>query len=285
MVFSLLGEKFNGPLQALSLLDGVVKPLIGAVYIQQVGLPAQLGRGMGVRIGNELQAVQGGQHPIHGRIRGKPRLHRMDVRGQFLKAFLQGIKAGKGSEQGKMRGPDMGRHEHGLRTGLQGQFQQIMAGQAQNGPPVGVDVADGLQPPGQLLRLLQPRQQDQAVDLPGLSVLLVNGADLPGDHKSGLLLSRNLPAGDPVLFFQPVQPLLRRLQLFFQFLPPGGMGKISRSQVTDALPCRLIGQHLRISVFAGGPGETGMYVQIRNFRVFHESRLLSSADVFIIRLL
>ena len=59
MVFPFLGEKFNGPLQALSLLDGVEEPLIGAVYIQQIGLPAQLGRGMSVRIGNELQAVPG----------------------------------------------------------------------------------------------------------------------------------------------------------------------------------------------------------------------------------
>ena len=50
VVFSLLREKFHRSLQALSPLKGPVQPLIGQIPRDQVGLPSQLRRRMGVGV-------------------------------------------------------------------------------------------------------------------------------------------------------------------------------------------------------------------------------------------
>ena len=53
---------------------------IGQARVQQVRLPAQLGGGVGVGVGDQRETVQGGDPPVHGRVGGEARLHRVDVR-------------------------------------------------------------------------------------------------------------------------------------------------------------------------------------------------------------
>ena len=77
----------------------------------------------------------------------------------------------------------MGGDKLGLRAGIQSQLQQVPAVQSQDGPPVGVDVAGGLQPGGQLIGRLQGGQKDEVMDLTGLAVAFIDTADLAGDHK------------------------------------------------------------------------------------------------------
>ena len=97
---------------------------------------------MGVGVGNKVEPVQSRDPPVHGRVGGKAGFQGVNVRGQVLKTFLDGVKAGKGAEQREMRRPDMSGDEHRFGAGVQGDFQQIPAVQTQNGTAVGVDVAD-----------------------------------------------------------------------------------------------------------------------------------------------
>ena len=112
MVFPFLREKLDGTVQSLSCLYRLHKPFVGHRDIQQICLSPQLRRRMSIRIRHELEPVQGGNSPVHRRIRRKPCLHGMDMRGQILKALFRRIKPGKRAEHGKMRRPDMRRHIH-----------------------------------------------------------------------------------------------------------------------------------------------------------------------------
>ena len=58
MVLSLLGEKLDGPLKPFSLLNRVIQSFIAQINIQEIGLPSQFGRRMGVGIGYHLQMIQ-----------------------------------------------------------------------------------------------------------------------------------------------------------------------------------------------------------------------------------
>ena len=215
---------------------------------------------MGVGVGHQRQTVQGGDSPVHGRVRGQARLHRMDVVRQVAEAFLHGVKAGEGAEQGEVGRPDVGGNEFRAGAGLQRQLQQVPAVQSQDGPAVGADVADGLQPGRELVRRLQRGQEDQVVDLSSLAVALVDAADLPGDDEPGR------PSGGTVrqaqVLPQGVEPLSGRHQLLPQLRPPGGVGEVPGAHQTDALPPGPPVQMGQVSVFTGGPGEPGVDVEV-----------------------
>ena len=258
MIFPFLGIKLNGSAQAVSRLDSLLQALPGRLPIKEGGLPSQLRRRVGVGAGYQLKIIQHGQPPVHGRIRGKPRLHRVDIQGQIPKTFFHRIKSGKGSQKGKMRRPDMGGNQHALRTGVQKDFQQIPAVQPQNRPSVRMDIPDGFQPGRQPVRLLKPRQQNHIVNLPHFAVFLVNGTDFSGDNKKGLFAPAGLPVLQPIFLFQPVQTVPGLFQLFLQFPTPVRMGKIPRSHHPDSFSLRPESQMFRVAFLAGGPGKPGM---------------------------
>ena len=260
VVLALLRKELDGPAKALPGPDGPDQLRIGPPGVQQIGLPPQLGGGVGVRVGDQGEAVQGGDPPVHGRVGGEPRLHRVNAGRQVVKAGLHGVEPGKGAEHGEVGRPDVGGDELRVRAGLQRQLQQVPAVQAQDGPPVGVDVADGLQPGGELIGGLQGGEQDQVVDLPGPAVPLVDGADLPGDDEPGRLAAH--AAGQPQLRPQGVHALPGGDQLLLQLRPPGGMGEVPRAQQPDALPAGPPVQMGQVAVPAGGPGEAGVDVEI-----------------------
>ena len=81
-----------------------------------------------------MEGIQGGQSPVHRRIGGKTGFQCMDMTRQILKTFFDGIKPGKGSEQGKMRSPDMGGNKNRPGTGFQCDFQKIPAVQTEDRP-------------------------------------------------------------------------------------------------------------------------------------------------------
>ena len=164
---------------------------------------------------------------------------------------------------------------------LLSRLQQITAVQAENRPPVRVEVADGLQASGELLRLLQSGQKDQAVDLSRPAVLLINGADLPGHHKAGRrpCRSRVLHAAAGA---QGIDTISAPLQRLCQLSPPSGVGKVPRPYEIDALAPGPEIQVGGVTIPAGGPGILGVNMQIRDkhgvppFRRFSPSYLFQS---------
>ena len=252
MIFSFLRKKFQRSGKSLSRVYGLRDSVIGQLRLKQRGLPPQLRRGMGVRIGNQKIGVQRGNPPVHGRIGRKPRFQRMDMGCQIPKAFLDGIKAGKGPEQRKMGRPDMSRNVYGLRTGFQHDFQKISAVQSQDRPAVRMNVSDQLQPSGKGLRLLKSGQQEQTVHLAHPLIFLINGTDLSRHQKARLLL-RHALLMDAVFLLQHIKPVLCGFQLLHQFRPPCGVGEIPGSQNMNSFFSRHELQMLRVAVLASGP--------------------------------
>ena len=125
VVLALLGEEFHGAAEALAGPEGVGQGGVGGADVQEVGLPAQPGRGVGVGVGDQLEAVQGRQPPDHGGVGGKAGLQGGDMGRQVLEALLDGVKAGKGSEQGKVGRPDVGGDENAVGAGIQENLQEV----------------------------------------------------------------------------------------------------------------------------------------------------------------
>ena len=214
MVLALLREKFDRPLKALAGFQRVFQLPIGRAAGKQIGLPPQLLRRVRVGIGHQQIGVQLGHPPVHGRVGRKPRLQRMNAAGHIAVAFLQRGKLGKFPEHGKMRRPDMSWNKDRVRAGVHGHLQKVPAVHAQNGPAVAVQVAYGFQPVGQFLRLVQPGQQDDVMHLPGLPVLLVDGADLPGYHKADGFAAAGYAGRQGELLPQCIYAVSGRLQHF-----------------------------------------------------------------------
>ena len=145
---------------------------------------------------------------------------------------------------------------------VQSKFQQVPAGNPQNGPAVRLEVPHKFQFARQLVRRFQAGEQDHIVDFPGLSILLINGTDLSGNEEPGLHRLTGHLARKAELRTQTVKPLFRRDKLLPKLLPPGGMGKIPSAQQSDAFFPRPKIQMGQVAVTAGGSGISGMNVQI-----------------------
>ena len=150
VVFSFFGKKLHCPDKPFASLDRLGQRGVGKIGIQQIGFPSYFSRRMGVGIGNKSKPVQCGDPPVHGRVGGKAGLHGMDVFGKIAETLFHRVKTGKGAEHRKVGRPDMGGDKNCLGAGLQRNFQKIPAVQPQNGPPIGMDVADAFQPVGTL---------------------------------------------------------------------------------------------------------------------------------------
>ena len=149
-------------------------------------LPPELGRRVGIRIGDHGVAVQCRQPTVHRRIRRQPRFHGKDVGQQILEALFQAVESGAGSEHGEMGGPDMCRNEQHLGTGLEADVEQIPAVESEDGTAVRLQVADGAEAAIELVDGREGRQADHIMHLPGAPVLLVDGADLDAQQETDL---------------------------------------------------------------------------------------------------
>lgn len=221
---------------------------------------------MRIGVGNQGEAVQSRHPPVHRRVGGKAGFHRVDVSGQVAKTFFHRVKAGKSPEHREMRRPDMGGDKYRLRAGIQRNFQQIPAVQPKDGTPIRMDIADGFQPVGEGLGILQRGQQNYIVNLAGPAAFFVDGTDFPGQNKPrcGCCLAERIR--QTCIVPQAIQPVFGRNQLFCQFGSPSGMGKVPSTQKLNAFsPCPKI-QMGGVAISAGGPGVFGMDMQIRNIQ-------------------
>ena len=119
-------------------------------------------------------------------------------------------------------------------------------------------ISDLLQSGRYLLCILKSGQKDQTVDLAYFSVLFIDRTDLAGDDKTRDHLMGDPLLPDPVLIFEYIESILRRLQFLLKFLPPGRVGKIPVP--TMWIPF-LLAQRSRCSGIqspARRPGVTGM---------------------------
>ena len=271
VILALLRKEFDCACNAAvcALLQRAFERRIGNFALNEVHLAAQLGRRMRVRIGNQREPVQLGQPPVHGRVGGQAGFQRVDMLCQVAEAGFDFVEAGHGSEQRKMRRPDMRRNEHCLRAGIQRDFQKIVRAQAQNGPPVRVDIADGLQPFGKGRRPFEGRKQNDRVHLAHPTVLFVDAADLAAEHEFCFLRLRRLKGiGHPVFVPQRIHALARLAQLLRKHLPPRRVREVAGANQRYALAfCPQI-QHGGHAVSAGSSGILGMDVQIRRVHIF-----------------
>ena len=267
MVLALVGIKFHGAQEAAVLAALVLTPgdgpqgrkqaRIGGPPRKEIGLAPQVSPGMGVGIGNERIAVQGADHAVHGRIGRKARFQGEDMFREVAVAVFQTVKAGFGAKQRKPRRPDVCGNHDPVGRAFQQDFQQVAGIQPQNGPTVRGQIADLRQPQGEAFCVLQAGHKDQVVDFAHLAQAFVDGTDfgleqekrpLPRAHILRQALQRLGRAP------QPVQAAFRvRLQLFRQFGPPLGVGKIAGAQQVNALAARPGRQMPGRERLAGGP--------------------------------
>ena len=145
MVLALLGKKLEGAAEPFFGAQGLGQVGVGGRHPKDVGLSAQLLGRMGVGVGDQQEAVQGRDPPVHGGVGGEPGFQGVNVGQACLKALLQGIEAAAAPQYRKPGGPDMGRDHQGLGVGLQHQLQHLPGIQAQDGAAVGGDVAQAAQ--------------------------------------------------------------------------------------------------------------------------------------------
>ena len=259
VILALLGKKLDGAFKALAGFDGAFERWITGRHGKDIGLARQFCRRVRVRIGNERAAVEIGNAPVHRRVGGKAGFQRADVAREVAETLFNGVKAGEGPQQGKVRCPDVRGDEHGFGAGLQCHLQKIPAIQPEDGAAVGMEVADALKARGQTLRRRKGRHENDVVHFARAPVPLVDGTDLGAEHKARL--ERRF-AGQAQLLFQREHALARLFERLGKLLAPRGVGEIARAHEADALAPGPEVEVRRVALAAGGPGETRMDVQI-----------------------
>ena len=151
---------------------------------KEVGLAAELGGRVTVGVGDEGEAVQGRDEPVHLRVRGEAGLQGEDLVAQIAETLLDGVEPGLGAEQGKPRGPDVGRNEEPLRRLVEQNFEQVAGIQPEDGPAVRGDVAERGELGVETAHRIEIRQVEQVVDLAHPAAALVDGADLGREDKT-----------------------------------------------------------------------------------------------------
>ncbi len=239
MVFALGRKKLDRACKTPPRLQGREHRVVGELGVEQRGLAHELGRGMGVRVGDERVAVQRREAPVHERVGGKSRLQGEDLAGHVLIAFLQAVEAGMGAEHGKPGRPDVGGHVLARGRDILDDLHQVFGIEAQDGPAVGGDVADGGQLAADLIGALQIRRENERVHFAGGAVLFIDGADLRRQAETQGYVPGAKPLGYGrqgrfrITQSEKTPPV--RDQLLPEHCPPLGMGKIARAHQVDAL--------------------------------------------------
>ena len=131
-----------------------------------------------------------------------------------------------------------------------------------------MDVADAFQFFGDDFRILQSRQEDQAVYFTNLIHFFINRTDLTCNDKTRLHGCGRCGVLYSVFFLQHIQPILRRFQFFLEFLSPGRMREVACANYLYSFSARPEVKMFRGAVFAGGTGIAGVDVQICDVHYF-----------------
>ena len=201
MILALLRKEFQGPGQSLAGAQGGYNLRVTQPGLEHGRLTGQVGRGVGVGGGDQMEAVQGRDPPVHGRIRAEARLSGVDVAAQILEALNQIVEARLGAQDREPGRPDVGRDQLGQGVGGQNQLQDVLGVQTQNGPAVRGQVAAGRQGRAEPLGRLKRGHQDDDVDFAHPLVLFVNTGDFAAEQEADFgLLPLGLPQGEEAFF-------------------------------------------------------------------------------------
>ena len=237
---------------------------------KEVGLAAELGGRVTVGVGDEGEAVQGRDEPVHLRVRGEAGLQGEDLVAQIAETLLDGVEPGLGAEQGKPRGPDVGRNEEPLRRLVEQNFEQVAGIQPEDGPAVRGDVAErgelGVDP----ARTVEVGQVEQVVDLAHPAAALVDGADLGREDKTDVRGAGRRPDAlghqarpvDGLVRSQAEEAGLGRFEVFVQVGEPARVGAVAGGHHRDPLDRGPGGQTVQVAGLAGGPRVVRMDVQV-----------------------
>ena len=256
MILALLRKEFQGPGQSLAGAQGGYNLRVTQPGLEHGRLTGQVGRGVGVGGGDQMEAVQGRDPPVHGRIRAEARLSGVDVAAQILEALNQIVEARLGAQDREPGRPDVGRDQLGQGVGGQNQLQDVLGVQTQNGPAVRGQVAAGRQGRAEPLGRLKRGHQDDDVDFAHPLVLFVNTGDFSAEQEADLgLLPFGLPQGEEAFFWGGGETLGELLQ-------PAGVGQVAAAHQAKPLAGGPEGHLARLQVPGGGPGEVGVDVQV-----------------------
>ena len=159
-------------------------------------------------------------------------------------------------------------HQKGLRMRFQHHFQQIAGIKAQDGPPVGFDVAHLCQAARQAVCGVHVGHVDKVVHLAHLAAAFVDAADFGLEHEQGApgqRLARVLRqfGVQPARVAQAVQAAgFVQHQLFGQFLPPLGVREVAGAEHVQPLHPRPRSQMAGVEPTAGGARKAGVDVQV-----------------------
>ena len=93
VVLALFREELYRSLKTLLFTHRFDEEIIIKGDIKNVRLPSELGRGVGIRVGDKNVRVEAGKEPVHQRVGGEPCFKSMDMRAKISETFLDGVKS------------------------------------------------------------------------------------------------------------------------------------------------------------------------------------------------
>ncbi len=125
VVFPLLGVQLDRAAIALPRLQCPPDGVVVLLSLEEVGLPSQHGRRVGIPVGHEPVAIERRHLPVHLWVGGEACLHGKDVVRQVTVTIGDGVEAALGSQRREPRRPDVGRHEIGIGARLEHDLEQV----------------------------------------------------------------------------------------------------------------------------------------------------------------
>ena len=159
----------------------------------------------------------------------------------------------------------MGGHEIRPGARLQRNLQEVAGIQAQNRPPVRVQIADLAETMIERLNGRKIGRIDEMMNFAGRLVLLINRRYFNGQHEArGTMTGARQSFGDAPFQVRPQaeQAGLCGDQLVFEFGQPSRMREVTGADDGDALLACPQCQVLEVAVAAGGTRVFGVHVQV-----------------------
>ena len=265
VVLALFGEELDRAVQAPPGPQRVGHREVVQLRAEHGGLPAQHRRGVRVGVADQPVGIQRRAGPVHRRIRRQAGFHREDVTGQVGVAVPDRVEAGLGAEHGEPWRPDVRGDQEAAGTGRQGDLQQVPGIEAEDGPPVGGQVADLGQRLRDAVGGFEARRVQEMVHLTGPLIAAVDRGDLDREEETD-----RAGAGGRRIAQQPPlevradaeQAGLGRDQGVFQLRGPRGMGEVAGAEHAQALAQRPPGQMLDVAVLAARARELRVDMQV-----------------------
>ena len=158
----------------------------------------------------------------------------------------------------------MGRNEHGIGRGVEGDPEQFLRVQSQDGSAVGGNISDPRQDQVEPCRTREIRHEHKTMDLTGFVLLLVDTAYFRGKKKEDICAARFGHGLVPILHLQREQSIACGLKLLIQLPEPRGMSKITGSYDRDAFELSPSPDAARYHLAARSTGIARMDVEICN---------------------